>query len=157
MKGVSIFLLVVGLVVFCATAYLRSEDWSERQDLRQALEGLDSHSEFEVWANRAGFFPNACGFDEVSGVWKLPCGLAPKVWMLQKAKDVRCVTKPVNGPRDLADEFLAAFILVDKAQMIDYAIAHVDQSWPAGTWEGLLLPEDFGEKRWCEFKQTGDA
>ncbi|GAA6180407.1 hypothetical protein NBRC116594_18450 [Shimia sp. NS0008-38b] len=157
MKGVSIFFIVVTVAVFCTSAFFRAADWDELQDLQQALERSDSLSEFEVWANDVGFFPNTCGYEEVSGVWKLPCGLAPKEWMLQKAGDVHCVTKPLNGPRDLADDFLVAFVLADEAQMIEYAIAHVDQRWPAGTWEGLLLPEDYGEKRWCEFQPTGDA
>jgi len=24
----------------------------------------------------------------------------------------------------------------------NFAIAHMDKDWPAGTWEGTLLPED---------------
>ncbi|MBO9407563.1 hypothetical protein J7399_09000 [Shimia sp. R9_1] len=155
MKGVSIFLLVVA--VFCTSVFFRAEDWGERKDLQQALEVSESLSEFKAWAGSAGFFPNACGYDEISGVWALPCGLVPKEWMLREGDDVHCVTKPLNGLGDLADEFLAAFILADQTEVLEYAIAHVDQRWPAGTWDGLLLREDFGEKRWCEFKPAGDA
>jgi len=78
--------------------------------------------------------------------------MEPMGWMKKEAEHINCYSAPIHRPRDLADEFMVAFLAVSSGKLERFAVAHVDQNWPTGTWDGALIPEDYGSRAWCEFK-----
>jgi hypothetical protein len=107
---------------------------------------------FEGWAFENSYFPASCQFDAKRQTWKFPCGMEPLEWMNEEAEHIICYSAPIHGPRDLADEFMVAFLAISSGKLERFAVAHVDQNWPTGTWDGALIPEDYGSRAWCEFK-----
>lgn len=107
---------------------------------------------FEGWAFENSYFPASCQYDAKRQIWKLPCAMEPLDWMNEEAEHIICYSAPIHGPRDLAGEFMVVFLAASSGKLDRFSVAHVDPKWPTGTWDGALVPEDYGSRDWCEFK-----
>lgn len=83
--------------------------------------------------------------------------MPPLDWMLSNTNLVMCFSRSVSGPRDLASEFLLLCVLDEDKRIQMVFIAHVDTHWPAGTWDGLLTPEDYTSKEWCLYPERAES
>jgi len=138
--------LVVGETLFLSKPKL------DRTDVFWAYANYYSLAEFEGWALQNGFVAENDFFDPLTGKWRFPCSMRPVGWMLEKPNAAICFSRVVEESAGTSSEVILACVSSEDYRYDSIAIAHVDKSWPAGTWEGELLPEDYGQRKWCEFE-----
>lgn len=121
-------------------------------DVVFAFANTYSVTEFESWAVENEFEPANEFYDEAQAGWRLPCSMQPIDWMLEKSDRVACFERAVGtGSRNMGEVLLVCMSRSEQ-RYDNLAIAHMDKGWPAGTWEGTLLPEDYSEQKWCVFQ-----